>query len=145
AKESFVLETAGRFWALLECSHTRVVTDAAMIRQDWRRLAPGLADFVMEKGWWHDDGSKIDFVRCLGEPAEHSVKAHKRWGHASLILAQQQGAIDLHFLRRMLADHFTQNRDLLSPATPQSTPKPMALAASYLIDLHKSEEPLVAW
>ncbi|MBI1829820.1 MAG: hypothetical protein HYR84_00050, partial [Planctomycetes bacterium] len=42
SEEAFVLETAGRFWALLECGQTRVVTDTAMIRQDWRRLAPGL-------------------------------------------------------------------------------------------------------
>lgn len=136
ADEAFVLETAGRFWALLECSHTRVVTDTAMIRQDWRRLAPGLADFVVARGWWNDDGSKIDFVRCLGEAGEQSINAHKRWGHASLNLAQQQGAIDLHFLRRMLAEHFTQNRHLLQP---------LSLAASFLIDLARTEEPLIAW
>ncbi len=139
AHEAYVLETAGRFWALLECSHTRVVTDAAMIRQDWRRLAPGLSEFVLEKGWWNDDGSKIDFVRCLGESAEQSIRAHKRWGHASLALAQQQGAIDVHYLRRMLADHFTENRDLL-PGARTGT-----LASSFLIELHQSEEPVLAW
>ena len=68
--EAYVLETCGRYWALLECGHTRAVTDAALIRQDWHRLAPGLADFVIEKGWWQDDGSKIDFVRTLGETSE---------------------------------------------------------------------------
>ena len=51
ATEGFVLETAGHYWALLECRHSRAVTDAAMIRQDWRRLAPGLADCVIERGW----------------------------------------------------------------------------------------------
>jgi hypothetical protein len=139
SNEAFVLETAGRYWALLECGHTRVVTDAAMIRQDWRRLAPGLASFVIEKGWWQDDGSKIDFVRCLGETAEKAVNPHRRWGHASLALAQQQGAIDSHFLRRMLADHFTQNRDILPGG------QAMTLASSFLIDLHKTEQPMLAW
>ena len=137
--EAFVLETAGRYWALLECGHTRVVTDAAMIRQDWRRLAPGLASFVIENGWWQDDGSKIDFVRCLGETAEKAVNPHRRWGHASLALAQQQGAIDLHFLRRMLAEHYTQNRDILPNG------KTMTLASSFLVDLHKIEQPMLAW
>jgi hypothetical protein len=135
--EAFVLETAGRYWALLECGHTRVVTDAAMIRQDWRRLAPGLASFVIDKGWWRDDGSKIDFVRCLAEKSEQSDNAHKRWGHASLTLAQQQGAIDLHFLRRMLADHYGHNRDLLPTA------KATTLAASFLIDV--GVQPLITW
>jgi hypothetical protein len=139
AKEAFVLETADRYWALLECGHTRVITDAAMIRQDWRRLAPGLASFVIEKGWWHDDGSKIDFVRCLGESAENVVNPHRRWGHASLALAQQQGAIDSHFLRRMLAEHYAQNRDLLPGG------KAMTLASSFLTDLHDTNEPTLAW
>jgi hypothetical protein len=139
ANEGFVLETAGRYWALLECGHTRVITDAAMIRQDWRRLAPGLASFVIEKGWWHDDGSKIDFVRCLAETAQKAVNPHRRWGHASLALAQQQGAIDLHFLRRMLAEHYTQNRDLLPGG------KAMTLASSFLTDLRAADEPTIAW
>lgn len=138
-RESFVLETAGGYWALLECHHTRVVTGAAMIRQDWRRLAPGLASYVIDKGWWRDDGSKIDFVRCLGQTAVDAVNAHKRWGHASLALAQQQGAIDGHFLRRMLADHYTQNRDLMPGG------RAVTLASSLVVDLHRGEQPLVVW
>jgi len=90
-------------------------------------------------GWWKDDGSKIDFVRCLSEASEQSAAAQKRWGRASLLMAQQLGAIDLHFLRRMLADHYTSNRDLLTGR------KPMGLASSFVADLHKSDAPLIAW
>ena len=139
AGEAFVLEACGRSWALLECGHARAVTDAAMIRQDWSRLAPGLATFAIEQGWWRDDGSKIDFVRCLADLAAPTQIAQKRWGRASLALAQQQGAIDLHFLRHMLADHYTANRDgfLFDKGT--------TLATSFLVDLHKTEQPTVAW
>jgi len=137
--EAYVLEVCGRYWALLECGQSRVVTDVAMIRQDWRRLAPGLADSVIEKGWWQDDGSKIDFVRSVGETSERSRNAQKRWGRASLALSQQQGAIDAHFLRRMMADHYTTNRDLVFG------PKPTTLASSFLVDLHEAEQPIVAW
>jgi len=137
--EAYVLEACGRYWALLECGHSRAVTDVAMIRQDWRRLAPGLADSIIEKGWWQDDGSKIDFVRSVGETSERSRNAQKRWGRASLALSQQQGAIDPHFLRRMLADHYSSNRELLFG------PKSTALASSFLVDLNKAEQPIVAW
>jgi hypothetical protein len=137
--EAYVLEACGRYWALLECGHSRAVTDVAMIRQDWRRLAPGLADTVIEKGWWQDDGSKIDVVRSVGETSERSRNAQKRWGRASLALSQQHGAIDLHFLRRMMADHYSTNRDLLFG------PKATALANSFLVDLYKAEQPIVAW
>lgn len=137
--EAFVVEACGNYWALLECGHSRVVTGAAMIRQDWRRLAPGLAAHVIEKGWWQDDGSKIDFVRCLGEMTESAKNAQKRWGRASLTISQQQGAIDLHFLRHMLADHYQSNRDLLR------ADKASGLASSFLVDLQRTEMPLVVW
>jgi len=138
-EEAYVVEATGRFWALLECRHTRAVTETAMIRQDWRRLAPGLADHVIRQGWWPDDGSKVDFVRCLGENSEPNKSAQRRWGRASLALAQQQGAIDLHFLRRMLAEHYENNLDLLPADTAT------ALTNSFLVDLHKAEQPIVAW
>ena len=99
-----------------------------MIRQDWRRLAPGLAHSVIEKGWWQDDGNKIDFVRSLGETSQRSRNAQKRWGRASLALSQQQGAIDLHFLRRMMGSHYTTNRDLVFG------PNPTTLASSFLVE-----------
>jgi hypothetical protein len=139
AQEAFVLETSGRYWALIECGRTRVVADVAMIRQDWHRLAPGLADFVIEQGWGHDDGSKIDFVRSLGVTSEQSNNAQKRWGRASLALAQQHGAIDLHYLRHMLSEHYFENRDILPGQ------KTMTLASSFLVDLHRNEEPMLAW
>jgi hypothetical protein len=139
SSEAFVLEACGNYWALLECGHTRVVTGAAMIRQDWRRLAPGLAAQVIEKGWWQDDGSKIDFIGCLGENTESARNAQRRWGRASLTMSQQQGAIDLHFLRHMLGDHFQSNRDLLR------SDKASALASSFLADLYRTDMPLVVW
>ncbi len=63
-EEAFVLETCGRYWALLECGHTRVVTDAAMmICQDWAptsargwRIASSKKRLVVQ-----DDGSKDRF------------------------------------------------------------------------------------
>ncbi len=137
--EAFVLEASGRYWAMLECSSTRAVTDAAMIRQDWRRLAPGLADFATERGWWTDDGNKLDFVRCLGEKNAQTTAAQKRWGHASLALAQQHGAIDLYFLRRMLADHDAVNGDLGLGTNPT------APAGSFLVDLAYVGHPPLAW
>ncbi len=139
-QESFLLETCGRHWALLECGQTRVVTDAAMIRQDWSRLAPGLASDLIEKGQWEDDGSKLDFARCLGgTQGNRTLRAQRRWGRASLAMAQQHGAIDLHFLRRMLADHYTANRNLLQPA------KETRLASTFLVDLQSKDTPLLAW
>ena len=103
--EACVLEVAGRCWALLECSHTRAVADVGLIRQDWQRLSPGLAEQAMQHGWWTDDGTKIDFAGILGQPDAAVAWPLKRWSKATLALAQHQGAMDDYLLRRLLADH----------------------------------------
>ncbi|MBI2806901.1 MAG: hypothetical protein HYX68_18125 [Planctomycetes bacterium] len=139
ATEAFALEASGRYWAMLECTSARAVTEAAMIRQDWRRLAHGLADFAIEKGWWQDDGNKLDFVRTLAERNPTTLCAQKRWGRITMALMQQQGAIDLEFLRRMLAEQDTQN------ATQFPEPGNTALACNFLVDLHAPELPTLAW
>jgi hypothetical protein len=139
AAEAFVLETTGRYWALMECRHTRAVTDAAMIRQDWRRLAPGLCDCVIARNWCKDDGNKLDFVGCLSDAGSQSRNANKRWGRASLALTQQHGAIDAHFLRRMLGDHYSANRSLIFPQRGH------CLANNFLIELSPGDLPILAW
>lgn len=106
AHEAMVIETAGRFWAVQECQQVRAVSDVALIRQDWQRLAPGLARFAIEQGWWNEDGSKLDFSGALAEHTTNYAWALKRWGRATLLLEQQNGHIDLWFLRRLLAEHY---------------------------------------
>ncbi len=104
ANEACVLEVAGQCWALLECSQTRAVADVGLIRQDWKRLSPGLAELAIAKGWWNDDGTKLDFAGSLGlNDAEHAWGL-KRWSKATLALAQRHGALDAHALRQLLAE-----------------------------------------
>jgi hypothetical protein len=103
--EAYTLEAAGGFWALVECQHVRAVSDAALIRQDWLRLAPGLAEHVLEHGWWPDNGTKLDFAGCLGHGQEVAAGALRRWGRATLLLAQHNGALDAGCLRKLLGAH----------------------------------------
>jgi hypothetical protein len=112
-REAFVVEAAGTHWGLLECQQTRAVCDVALIRQDWQRLSRGLAEHVMEKGWWQNDGSKIDFHATLGDSKNASPAGLKRWSRATLALAQQEGAIDQYCLRRLLLEHFDNCQDML--------------------------------
>jgi len=139
SKEAFVLEAAGRYWAILECKQVRAVTDVALIRQDWHRLSPGLASHAIENGWWEDDGTKLDFAGCLEAEAASHWPARRRWGRATLALEQQNGAIDGHFLRRMLFDHYD------SVAGLRTHWPPAPLAGSFMTALHAPEEPALAW
>ncbi len=143
--QALVVEAAGSFWAAHECQQVRAVSDTAFIRQDWQRLAPGLADFAIAQGWWRSDGSKLDFGGNFAAPTPTHSWALKRWGRASLLLEQQNGHIDLWFLRRMLADHFEgvvrpsappRRRAGLSPAvTDEVTEAPPTLLTSFLTSL----------
>jgi hypothetical protein len=120
-REAFIVEAAGPYWASLECPQVRAASDVGLIRQDWRRLAPGMADFVISQGWWADDGSKLDVAGSLGEDLAQKSGALKRWGKATLLLEQQNGHIDHHFLRQLLNEHYegtvsTKDSGTLRPA-----------------------------
>lgn len=104
--EAFVVETAGQYWAVQECHQARAVSDVALIRQDWCRLAPGLATFAEQSGWWINDGSKLDFAGRLESHTPSQAFALKRWGRATLLLEQQNGHLDCEALRRLLIEHF---------------------------------------
>jgi hypothetical protein len=105
-QETVLVEAAGSYWAASECQEVRAVSDTAMIRQDWQRLAPGLVKHATEQGWWRDDGSKLDFSGCLGTNPGSRAPALKRWGRATMLLEQQNGNINPWLLRRLLGEHF---------------------------------------
>jgi secernin len=104
--EAFAVEAAGFAWAAQEIHQVRAAGDVGVIRQDWYRLAPGLADRAIAEGWWAPDGSKLDFVGTLSEAPTGIESALRRWGRATLLLEQQNGHVDAACLRRLLADHY---------------------------------------
>jgi hypothetical protein len=104
-REAFVVETAGRYWAEQVVGSVRAVSDFCGLRQDWDRIARGLADEVIGRGWWPSDGSKVDFAGAVGREHGAGAAGLRRWGRATLLLEQQSGQVDMRFLRRLLADH----------------------------------------
>jgi hypothetical protein len=136
--EAYILEAAGRYWALMECRQTRVATGVALTRQDWSRLAPGLADFAVAQGWWQDDGSKLDFTGCLDSRHAGHTAARRRWGRASVALAQQAGAIDGHLFRHLLDEQGEKSRALLPVGVEQRE-------GSFLAELVPGQAAPLAW
>jgi secernin len=124
AVEAFAVEAAGPSWAAQELHEVRAAGNIAVIRQDWYRLAPGLADQAIAERWWPADGSKVDFVGALCESPIGTGSALRRWGRATLLLEQQNGHIDRDYLRRLLADHYEGTRSEIDPldGMPAVTP-----------------------
>lgn len=102
--EAYAVETAGRYWVYQEVREVRAVSNVRVIRQDWDRIAQGLASYAISQGWWSDDGSKLDFVGALGEHLGQQGPALRRWGQTTLLLMEQNGHIDFAFLRHILSD-----------------------------------------
>jgi secernin len=105
AREAFALEATGRHWVLQVVGTVRAASDVCHLRQDWDRIARGLADLAIRQGRWPEDGSKLDFAGALALEGGDNAASLRRWGRATLLLEQQSGQIDFPFLRRLLSDH----------------------------------------
>jgi dipeptidase len=154
-REAYLLAAAGAHWAVQEIGAVRAVTNVCHLRQDWDRVSRGLADLVLERGWWPADGSKIDFEGTVGEGGPPLTAGLRRWGHATLLLEEQNGHIDGHFLRGLLSDHYEGCLDETDPCDPQpsantlcrhaSAPSAAATAVSLIADLGHDGGPPLAW
>ncbi|HEV8058562.1 MAG TPA: hypothetical protein VGP68_01740 [Gemmataceae bacterium] len=103
--ESILVETAGKHWVVQEIGEVRALASVRTIRQDWDKISHELADYMIHKGAWPSDGSKIDFVGAIGDAPEQHPQAFNRWGRAMLLLQEQNGHIDAGILRRFMRDH----------------------------------------
>jgi secernin len=105
AREAFALEATGNHWALQVVGTVRAASDVCHLRQDWDRISRGLADLAIRRGWWPENGSKLDFAGALAREGGDNAASLRRWGRATLLLEQQSGQIDAAFVRRLLSDH----------------------------------------
>jgi dipeptidase len=103
-REAYALEASGRHWVLAQVGSVRAVCGTCMLRQDWDRIARGLADLAITRGWWPEDGCKLDFAGALGRPGPEHARVMRRWGRATLTLEEHSGQVDLALLRRLLGE-----------------------------------------
>jgi dipeptidase len=123
--EALAVEAAGPYWVCQQIRQVRAVSDAAVIRQDWNRIAPGLADQAIQKGAWPADGSKLDFVGALCDWPTGERSGLRRWGRATLLLEQRNGEVTLRDVRRLLADHYEGTRFAINPLHLDAGPAPL--------------------
>lgn len=124
AKDAFLVEAAANYWVYQQAHSVRAAGNAPSVRQDWDRIARGLAGHAIEQGWWPGDGKKLDFADALGENLTGTESGLRRWGRATLLLEQQSGHIDAAFVRRVLSDHYEGTSFEVEPREP-SGPVPL--------------------
>jgi secernin len=131
-REAFAVETSGHYWVSQEISRVRALSDVSVVRQDWSRIARGLAGEAITQGWWPADGTKLDFAGALSTTPSGLASGLRRWGRATLLLEEQSGHIDLPFLRRLLGDHYEDTCDETDPLEPGEGPTPLCQHAAPL-------------
>jgi secernin len=103
-KEAYLLAACSTYWAVQEVREVRAQCDVCQLRQDWDRISPGLASEAISRGWWPDDGSKLDFAGALVGDDEIGAMGLRRWGRAPMVLEQNNGQVDTAMMRRLLAE-----------------------------------------
>jgi dipeptidase len=103
-KEAYLLAACCTYWAVQEVREVRAQSDVCHLRQDWDRISPGLAGEAISRGWWPDDGSKLDFAGALVGDDEIGATGLRRWGRATMVLEQNNGQVDTPMVRRLLAE-----------------------------------------
>jgi hypothetical protein len=146
--EAFAVETSGRYWVSQEIYRVRAVSDVSVVRQDWSRIARGLAGEAINLGWWPADGSKLDFAGALRTASGGLASGLRRWGRATLLLEEQHGQLDVPFLRGLLGDHSEDPRYQTDPLEPSDGPMTLcqhsgpasatATSASFVAALHRN-------
>src|SRR5262249_46449957 len=112
-EEAFAAEATGTHWAIQEVREVRAVASRSQIRQDWNRISRGLSDLAIARGWWPEDGSKLDFAAVVGQAAPNAPAALRRWGRATVLLEQENGHLTPAYLRSLLSD---------CPESPETNP-----------------------
>ncbi len=120
--EAYCVETAGRYWACQQARQVKAASNLCQIRQDWDRISHGLAGKAIDEGWWAPDGRKLDFAGALGESPVGEHSGLRRWGRATFLLEQQNGHIDVNFVRHLLSDHYEGTHFEIDPSSPPAGP-----------------------
>jgi secernin len=136
--EAFVLAVSGRHWGLQQVGGVRALGEVCHIHKDWDRISHGLADDVIERGWWECDGSKVDFADALFLRGPTTAASLRRWGQCTMSLEARSGQIDAPFLRQLLGEHGLGRPEDADPA-------PTTTAASLIVQAWRAESPPQAW
>jgi dipeptidase len=119
---AFVLETAGRDWAVQRASSTRSISNAITIGAAFDSASAGLVRRAVEKGWAKDaDG--FDFGRSYSDLLYTRFSdARTRQCRTTDCLTARRGAVDVATAISLLRDHGNDTADAAHGWTPARGP-----------------------
>ena len=105
-REAYVVETAGREWAVKRVESTVGISNVYSLSTDWDRVSPDAEATAVEGGWWEPGSGKLDFGGAYGElPASQLGRSPQRQARSCAILDRSARSVDVSTMIGILRDH----------------------------------------
>jgi secernin len=119
---AWVLETAGREWAVQRVESTKSISNAITIGRTFDRASDGLVSHAVEKGW-APGREDFDFGRCYSDFLYTRFSdARSRQCRTTACLTADRGQVDVASAIGLLRDHGDDEADAAHGWTPARGP-----------------------
>lgn len=106
--EAWIVEAVGRRWLARRIAQgTASISNQPTIRSQWDLGSRDVVDYAVEMGWWPTElQDKFDFARAYIDDRVPRQVSHLRLMRSRQLLAEQQGQITPHWMKRIARDHY---------------------------------------
>jgi len=108
-KNAYVVETAGREWAVRKVKTQTGISNVLSIATDWDAVSPGAEAAARKLGW--DGAGRLSFADAFTEADRFSGSGFMRRTRSCAVLDRHEGNTDAASMMALLSDHANGDAD----------------------------------